>query len=45
MLSELMEHATEQPTIQFAVRGVIHGAEYAEKICQSGPDAGDNHMN
>ena len=31
-LAELMERATEQPTIEFALPSGTHGIEYAEKI-------------
>jgi quinol monooxygenase YgiN len=33
-LAELMERATEAPTIEFALPNGIHGLEYAEKIRQ-----------
>jgi quinol monooxygenase YgiN len=32
VLAELMEHASEVPTIEFALKGSIRGIDYAEEI-------------
>ena len=32
MLAELMEHATEPPTIEFELAGARRGADYAEEV-------------
>jgi len=35
-LAELMEHATEPPTIEFILQGLIRGREYAEEVRRIG---------
>jgi quinol monooxygenase YgiN len=36
VLAELMEHASELPTMEFALPGAVRGVDYAEEVRGSG---------